>query len=683
MKFSYNFLQSYFKKKLPTPEKLAQEIALHVFEIDGLQKQGKDFAIDIDILPNRPDCLSHVGIAWEVAAILNQKITLVAPKLKEDGKLKVNSFLCVTSEDKKANPRYCARVIAGVKVGPSPRWLCEVLETCGLRPINNIVDAANYVMLQYGQPLHCFDYDKIAGHTKKEIIVRYAKKGEKISCLDDKEYSLNERILLIADAQKPLAIAGIKGGKAAEIDAKTKTVIIESANFEQHLIRGASRDLGLRTDASSRFEHGLDPMFAQTGANVLAELILKAAGGKLATGMIDTAKTKERKQIVRLTIEKVVKVLGISVPEKEIIATLGRLGFACKKVKPGVLDVGVPFWRQDIEWPEDLIEEIIRIWGYEKIEPQFPKEIVAPAHQIDQFVWPNVLRQEMKALGWLETVNYSFIGEDDSKNWLLKDEDLILLKNPLSSEFRALRPRLLINLVKVLAANQSATENLRFYEIGKEFRRHGKLIDQTKDERIIFAGVCAKPDAHDAFLEAKQALNASLEGLAITDIHYIPSQEASDSYVSGNCAIIEVEGQRVGFLGQLSPELGKRKGLNLSIAAFEVDFAAICKLADFDNQYQEISRFPSIVRDLSVLVPEEVLVDNVIFEIQQGANAFVKNVELFDIYEGKNNPSGKKSLSFHIILQSREKTLSSQDADNVVNNIIARIKSKNWEIKGK
>lgn len=657
---------------------------MHVFEIDGLEKKGQDYAIDIDILPNRADCMSHVGIAWEIGAILNEKALLTAPKLKEDAKLKASDYIFVTSKDKKANPRYCARVITGVKVAPSPKWLADILETCGLRSINNIVDAANYIMLQYGQPLHCFDYDKISGNGKKEIIVRYASKGEKIACLDDKEYSLNENILVIADKEKPLAIAGIKGGKAAEIDGNSKTIVIESANFEQHMIRGASRALALRTDASARFEHGLDPMFAETGANCLAELILKVAGGKLATGLIETAKAKEKKQIVRLLSAKVAKVLGVEVPEKDIIATLGRLGFVCKKVKAGVLDVSVPFWRQDIEWPEDLIEEIVRIWGYEKIEPQFPKEVLAPAHKIDQFIWPNILRQEMKALGWFETLNYSFVGEEDCKAWYLNDEELILLDNPLSSEFRAMRPRLLMGLCKNIANNQANTENLRFYEIGKEFRKFSKQgIDPQKDERLIFAGVCAKADAQESFLEAKAGLSAALEGLGISNIRFINPQTACDSYLIGNCAIVEAEGQRIGFLGLINPEITKKLRLVGNVSGFEVNLDIVAKLADVDSQYEEISKFPSIMRDLSIVVPETVYIDEVFAQIQEGASAFVKNVELFDIYEGEKNLPGKKSLSFHIILQSKEKTLSSQDADNVLNNIIARVKSKNWEIKGK
>jgi phenylalanyl-tRNA synthetase beta chain len=681
MKFSYNFLQSYFKKKLPEATKLAQEIALHVFEIDGVEKKGGDYVIDVDILPNRPDCMSHIGLAWEIGAILREKVLMVPPKLKEDKKVKASDYIAVTSKDKKSNPRYCARVITGVKVGPSPKWLSDILETCGLRPINNIVDAANYVMLQYGQPLHCFDYEKIAGNGKKEIIVRFAQKGEKIACLDDKEYELNEKILLIADKDKPLAIAGIKGGKSAEIHNNTKTVVIESANFEQHLIRGASRALALRTDASSRFEHGLDPMFAETGANCLAELIIKIAGGKLASGLIDTAYAKEKKQIVRLPVDKVARVLGVDVPEKEIISSLGSLGFVCKKAKAGSLDVSVPFWRQDIEWPEDLIEEIVRIWGYEKIEPKFPKEILAPAHKIDKFVWPNILRQEMKALGWFESLNYSFVGEEDFSVWNLNKDNLVLLDNPMSSEFCAMRPKLIINLSKNIASNQANTENLRFYEIGKEFKKSGTSINPSQDEQLVFAGVCARDNAHDSFMEAKSALTAALEGLGITDIRYVVPKSC-EAYLLENCAGVEAEGKNIGFVGLLNPDITKKLRINNFVSAFEVDMQAISAMADMDSQYEEISKFPSIVRDLSVVVPEQTYIDEVFSLIQEGANAFVKNVELFDIYEGEKNLPGKKSLSFHIVLQSKEKTLSSDDADNVINNIIAKLKSKGWEVKG-
>lgn len=672
MIFSYNWLQSYFKKHLPPVKQLASHIGLHVFEVEAVEKSKKDYSIVVDILPNRPDCLSHLGMVSEISAFLGINNNIPKIKVKENKKFRAKKFISVKVEDKKACPRYCARVITDIKVGKSPEWLRERLETCGQKSINNIVDAANYVMLEYGQPLHCFDYDKIDG----DIVVRFAKKGEKINTLDNNNFKLDKDILIIADKEKPLAIAGIKGGSDAAVTEKTKTIVIESANFNQYLIRNASRKIALRTDASIRFEHGLDLVTTEIAANRLAELIADIADGKIASGIIDTNNVKYKPRTIRLKLEDIDSLLGINIPQAKAVNCLKALGFGVKKVKQGSLDVSVPHNRQDVMISQDLIEEIARIWGYENIEAKYPETILAPSNKYEKFIWPHVLREEMKALGWTESWNYNFIGEQDTKNWAVDENRLLLLDNPLSSEYYAMRPTQLINLCKNIAINQPYATNLKFYEIGKKFVKDKKIFNPIEDEKLMFSGVCTGCDVMTAFLETKKAMEASLEGLGVTDIRYAVCK--TDSwYEEHNVACVTANGIKVGVIGPIDEAITKKMKIVQSVAGFELDFDSICKIADSEREYEEISKFPSIVRDISVIVPYDVLIDEVQWQIQEGANAFVRDIELFDIFEKEE----EKSLSFHIILQSKNKTLTSQDADNVIKNIIARLESKEWSVR--
>lgn len=667
------------------PEKLAQKIALHAFEIEGIDLVGKDTCIDIDILPNRPDCLSHIGIATEISAILNLPLVLNpllnSPEPAENKKERVVKYLSVSTQDKNANPRYCARIVSGIKVGESPLWLRQRLETCGLRSINNIVDAANYVMLEYGQPLHCFDFDKIAGAVKKEIIVRYARKGEKMIGLDEKEYKLSEEILVIADTQKPLAIAGIKGGRSSEIDAKTQTIVIESANFDSHIIRRASRILGLRTDASSRFEHGLIPRLAETGANRLAELIVQLAGGEVYSGLADTAPQKEKKNIVKLETVKVEKLLGLEISDKDIMATLKRLFFNCKKGKAGFIEVEVPFWRQDIAIQEDLIEEIIRIFGYDKVAPQFPQGILVPPHKNDRLYWSLLAREQLRIQNFCEVLNYSFISEQEAGDLGFGEQSLIKLRNPLSSDFAYLRPTLLVNLLKNIANNQACADIIRIFEIGKQFEKTGKLIDPGKDEQVRLAAM-VNADSKQIFYEMKGIVDTLLNGLGISDIHYIKHDCAGKFWENDSCAKIEVEGQSVGVIGLVSQDILNREKIINDVVAFDLDFAKVCQIANEDAQYREISKFPMAIRDVAILVPSEVETGNVLSHIYDAGNDWLQDVDLFDVYENEKQLNGKKSLAFHLVFQSQEKTLNSEEIDGEMKKIINNLeKNSGWEMR--
>ena len=353
MIFSYNWLQSFFQKKLPKPQVLAELLTMHSFEVESVARKHRDWVLDIDILPNRgSDCFSHMGIAREIATIMNLNFSAGVKKFKliENKNLKTKDFVKVEVKGKTVCPRYTARVVCDVKVGPSPKWIQERLKACGLRPVNNIVDIANYVMLETGQPLHIFDTEKIEG---KKIIVRFAKEREKIVTLDEEKYDLNDEILVIADTKKPLAIAGIKGGIIAGITKATKIIVIESANFNSQVVRKGSKKLNLKTDASWRFEHGIDPNLTEFAINRAADLIRQIAKGRIALGLIDFYPKKVLPKRVRLNLNYAKSLLGIEISKKEILKIFKSLEFKILKDLKNELLIEIPTFRLDISIPED------------------------------------------------------------------------------------------------------------------------------------------------------------------------------------------------------------------------------------------------------------------------------------------------------------------------------------------
>jgi len=404
MLFSYNWLQSFFQDKLPAPKKLAEILTLHSFEVEEIKKNKNDSVFDLDITANRAaDCFSHLGIARECSTFLNLKLQMPNLKITEN-KDKIDDFIKVSIKNKNDCLRYTGRVIRGIKVKESPKYIQNRLISCGLEPINNIVDAANYVMLELGQPLHAFDLDKING---SRIIVRKAKNNEKIEALDGKTYKLDENVLVIADSKKSLAIAGIKGGKSSAIDNQTKNIFIESANFNRLSIRKTSRKLRIKTDASFRFEHGMDSNMTEMAVDRLAKLITEIAGGKIAKNRVDVFSKKVISRKIKLDLTQVEKLLGIKISKKDIFKILKSLGLEIDNN----LKVKIPSIRPDIIESNDLIEEIGRIYGYEKIVPVFPKLALMPAQRNQKIVWQERVKNILKASGFFETYNYSFISK--------------------------------------------------------------------------------------------------------------------------------------------------------------------------------------------------------------------------------------------------------------------------------
>jgi len=701
MNFSYKWLQSFFKQKLLAPQKLTDILMSHFSEVKEVKKQGKDYVLDIDVKPNRAgDCFSHQGIAREISAITGLSFSEPSFKaLKEEKKTKAKDFVSVEFneflihftvevKDKRACPRYSAKVITDVKVGPSPKWIQDRLKVCGLRPINNIVDIANYVMLETGQPLHAFDGQKLEG---RKIIVRFAKEREKIVTLDEEKYDLDENILVIADVKKPVAIAGIKGGKLPEIDKKTKIVVLESANFNPQVIRKGSKKLNLKTDASLRFEHGIDPNLTEFAINRAAFLIQKIAKGKVSYGLVDVYNKKVLPQRIKLDLNYVEKLLGVKVPKKEIKNILKKLGFQCKSIRDSygkedkssslpfatarVIEVRVPTWRLDISIQEDLIEEIGRIYGYDKIPCISPiSSLVLPQKNLNIF-WEDFTKNILKEAGFTEVYNYSFFGEEEAKLFGY-EEKLIEVENPLSQEYKYLRASLIPNLLKNVKKNQRYFPKIKIFELGKIFQ-------PPKSENRILVGVITG----DAFYEVKGVVDLLLNKLGIANIWYdeYPNElKRSKTFWlhPQKCAEIKVDHQKIGFLGEVSPKILSRLDIKERTVLFDIDFEKLSQLASEEHEYRPISKFPSAVRDIAVLVSRNVKIAEVLNKIYDTGGKIIRDVDLFDIYEGKEIPAGKKNLAFHIIYQTQDRTLSSEEIDELQNKIIKILeKNPGWTVR--
>lgn len=680
MKISYSWLKDYIKGKIPEPKKLAELLTMHSFEVSEVKKISNDFVLDIDVTPNRAgDCFSHLGIARECAALKNSKFQIPNSKLVEDKTLRAKDFVSVEVKNKVACPRYTARVITDVKIGPSPKWIRERLKVCGLRPINNVVDIANYVMLETGQPLHAFDGDKIEG---KRIIARFAKNREKIVTLDEEKYDLNENILVIADAKKPVAIAGIKGGTIPEIDKKTKIIVLESANFNPRIVRRGSKKLDLKTDASWRFEHGISPNLTEIAINRAAYLIQKIAKGKVAKGLIDFYPKKVLPKRIKLDLDYLEKLLGIKIPVREIKNILKRLGFqlgggrVASGAEPQKITIKVPMRRLDISLPEDLIEEIGRIYGYQKIKAAFPTAtLIPPKRNTDRF-WEEMTKNILKEARFSEVYNYSFFGDKEAELFGYREKELIEVENPISIEQKYLRVSLIPNLLKNVERNTRYIPEIKIFELGK-------IFEKPKIEKRQLSAVMTG----EAFYQLKGVTDLLLRKLGISNIWYDnyqpnPEQTKLSIWYPKKCAEIKINHQKIGFLGEITPRILEKFKISQPVVVFDIDFEKLRKLCSEETIYQPISRFPAAVRDLAVLVPRGTKVVEVLNKINVTGGSLVKDVDLFDIYEGEELPRGKKNLAFHLIYQVEGRTLKSEEIDEIHQKIIKALeKDPGWQVR--
>ena len=735
MKVSYNWLQSFFLplprlrqagspslrlcragKKLPSPEKLADLLSLHSFETEVIGRAERDYVLDVDILPNRAhNCLGHLGIAREIAAITNYKLQITNYKQITKHKSQITNLIEVKVEDKKLCPRYMARMAINVKVGLSPKWIQERLKVCGLKPINNVVDIVNYVMLEIGQPMHAFDFDKIAGeehseveppksnfggstsecseHQVKTLIVRRAKKGEKIISLDNETYNLDKNILVIADAKKPLCIAGIKGGKDAEINKNTKRIVLEAANFDSRIIRKAFNQLKLRTDASWRFENELDPNLTTEAMDMAAALIQDIANGQILEGVVDIYPNKIKPRKIKLDAEKVRSLLGVNISDKEIVAILKKLGFDAETRFPSGLgnqvskfQVAVPTCRLDVSIQEDLIEEIGRLYGFEKISSHLPSAALIPPKLNIHLIYQNKIKDILVNLGFSETLNYSLIG-DMEIGYCRQAEKPIELSNPISQEQKYLRPCLMLNLLKNIESNKRYFKEVRLFEVGKIFQRatsKGRQIIEEKKRLGAVLSLGGKSKNANEFYLLKGVVEMLLNKLGITDYWYDDQVAENDLalYRAGRRAEVKVGNDCLGWLGEINEEALKKAGVKLRATGFEFNFEKIAELANEERIYLPPSKYPAVVRDVALLVEPGTKIVEVMNLINAAGGSLISDVDLFDMYEGEEIPDGKKSLAFRVIYQADDHTLTDKEVNALQEKVIQALEDEGgWEVR--
>ena len=729
MKISLNWLKDFIEIK-QTPDELASLLSLHTLEVEMVEKHGDDFVLDIDVTPNRGDCLSHVGIAREIYAITscysdppwaekNPNAILHGTGSLPAGRHGFSSLrlpqddevLKMEVADKEACPRYLALVIGGIKIKPSPALVQKRLKACGVRPINNIVDATNYVMLEIGQPLHAFDYDKIKS---RKMIVRRAQSGEQITTLDNKAHKLQKNDIIIEDgAGKIIDLAGIMGGKLSEVSQSTKTIVLQAATFDPLQIGKTSRRLNQRTEAARIYEYGNDPNIGETALARCLEIIKQTCLNSAAIQKIDHYPTPLEPVSITVPMLKIHNLIGIKIPIKRIKEILKSLGFIAtgnaKQIK-----VQVPTWRPDIQIPEDLIEEIARIYGYKNIPEKIPVSTLIPPEENEKLIWTNKIKHLLKSAGFSEVYNYSFVGEKQLKKLRINPDNHIEIENPISEDVKYMRRSLLPNLLRNVADNIKHEDEFRVFEVGKVYNfkcqsSNDKSMSKSKcqidliNEKPMLAGVLAQKNARsidDLFYQAKGVIESLISRLGVMDLWFdefdptpdidktskglwetghgaeikigpAVAAEGADSALSGSAS------DRVGFIGSIKQTALKNVYIKKTqVVMFDIDLEKLIQIASEELEYEEIPKFPPAKRDLAFLVDIGVKVDKVLNIIQKAGGKFVMAVDLFDMYEGENLPKGKKSLAFHVLYLAQDHTMTDEEVDKVQEMILRELKKE-------
>ncbi len=635
-----------------------------------------DTVLDLEVTPNRPDCLSVIGITREMSALTGQSLHFPEIRYEETLPL-IDQQISVEIAAPDLCPRYCASLIIGVKVAASPKWMQQRLLACGMRPINNIVDITNYVMLEYGQPLHAFDYHQVKG---KKIVVRRATNSEAIVTLDGIERVLSEDMLVIADGERSVAIAGVMGGADSEVTPETTSILLESANFNPRSIHYTGRVLSLPSEACSRFERGIRPELTLPALKRATQLILELAGGKAAKGLVDVYPGKQDRKPILLSTGKVKKLLGIEYNLDQIVGALASLGFDCKRgASVSEVWVAAPYWRSDIHQAVDLIEEVARIIGYDKIpatmlSQPLPRHNPEPLLSLKQKIGSSLIGQ-----GFQEIISYSLTSLEMLNKLLPEPHPLELMPlrvaNPMTADQEYLRPNLRANLLAALSANRRHEDGgIRLFELGRVYL---PLPNDLPDEPEVLCGMLSGPRFEESwhggdesldFFDAKGIVEGLLSQLGVE----ASFEECSDeSFYPGKQAAIVIAGSRLGVIGELHPKVLDAFETSGNVCLFEINLTALLPFTIGHKVFQPISRFPAIVRDIALVVDTGVTHRQVKDIIR--SFSLVSQVAIFDVYSGGQLPQGKKSLAYRITFQSPNHTLTDEEVNKVQQQILDKL----------
>lgn len=696
MKVVYNWLKDFVDVNA-SPEELASRLALSGTNIGGVEKGAHGAVIDAEVSSNRPDCLGHYGVAREVGAVYKLPLKPVLPRPLE-GSAKASDAARVEIQAPELCGRYTVRVIRGVKICPSPAWLRERLEASGIASISNVVDVSNYVMLELGHALHTFDYDKVRDH---RIVVRKAAPGEKMHTLDGIERTFDPGICVIADGDgsRAVGIGGIMGGAETEISFLTKNVLIECAWFDPIAIRRATRTLKLHTEASTRFGRGADPEMAELASRRCAELILQLAGGELLAGVVDVYPGKRAPKKIVLTRAELLRVMGADVPDQEVEASLGALGFSPVRVDQNrgvegsllaAWECTQPSWRAEVEREIDLIEEVARIYGLDKFRPRFPVSRQGAA-RLPHYEAETKVRERLIGLGYQEILTIPHVAEERDALFRSAGMQPARMANPLSEEAGVLRSTGLVTMAAALEWNLNhGQRNVRLFEIGSQYSLNGSTSVETRVLTIGATGEAREKDLYDtaraySFADLKGDLDLvgqlaggfqwSTHGVGAT-VSHTPEQTGRDWTHAARSGRIALAGEELGDAGQLARRVADRLKLRqdvfLAELRLEAVYAAIRDLKE-SRRYEPLPRFPAVERDFSLLLADGTHFSDVGRVIRSLNIGEILSIDASDVFRGKNVPAGKYSLLVRILFQSREATLTDAQIADFSGRIVAAL----------
>jgi phenylalanyl-tRNA synthetase beta chain len=692
MQVSYKWLKDYVDCPLSAAD-LADSLTAAGIAVDRVENLGDDAVLELDLTPNRGDCLGMVNLAYEVAALSGNTVRRPEIALQEN-QARVEDYITLRVDNVERCPRFAGRIIKNLRIAPSPDWMQERLTNSGIRPINNVVDITNYVMLELNQPLHAYDYDFF---TTKEVVVRTARPGEKMTTLDDAVQELQPDDLLITEAGvRPVGLAGVMGGQNSQVLDSTTMIFLEAAHFERIGIRKTAKRLNMRSEASIRFEKACDVVLLPEALDRAAYLMQEYAGGVVVGGRYDLYPQPQAPQRIELRIKRIQRVLGVPLTEVEVRSCLERLAL---RVAPAAdnssaagdttLLVEVPSWRIDLEAEVDLIEEVARIYGYDRIPLTFPVGQVTPGNLTPEQAFRDQVRNFL-AQEWLEVINYSFISPQAFDQFALPADsplrESVSIANPLAEDQSVMRTFLLPGLLETAAHNIARqNQGLTFFELGNVFHQTGDGIA----EHLALAGVVsgeAKPNWLKNHLKldfyyAKGVADALLAHFRIEAAYVAGGAPAY--YHPGCSAALVVDGKTLGFLGVLHPEVLKQYALKDSLTAWECDLEALYTLTQKPAYIRGFSKFPAVSRDLALLVPATVPAGSILETIARLQLSYLHATDIFDVYSGEQVPAGYKSVAVNLVFQSQDQTLTEKEVADATGQIAAGLReSLGAEIRG-
>ena len=661
----------------------APEYGIYIFPEDAVVGESAvkalgldDVVFEYEITSNRVDCYGVLGIAREAAATFQKKFCPPVVEVKENDE-KASDYVKVTVEDPELCPRYCARVVKNVKIGPSPKWMQRCLASNGIRPINNLVDITNYVMEEFGQPMHAYDLDTIAN---KEIVVRRAGKDEKFVTLDGQERIMDENVLMICDGEKAVGIAGIMGGENSMITDDVKTVLFEAACFDGTSIRLSSKRIGLRTDASGKFEKGLDPNNAQAAIDRACQLMEELGAGEAVGGMVDVCSETREPSRVKFEPEKINKLLGTSLTKEEMIDYLGRVELVYDEKTDEIV---APTFRQDIHCNADVAEEVARFYGYDKIPMTLPTGEATTGKLPFKLRIQEVARDIAEYCGFSEGMSYSFESPKVfDKLCIPEDSDLrkvITISNPLGEDYSIMRTSTLNGMLASLSTNYNRrNKDVRLYELGNIYLPKSLPVTELPDERTMFTlGMYGKGD----FFDMKGVCEEFFEKIGMKKkVTYDPNSGKPFLH-PGRQANMIYEGKVVGYLGEVHPAVADNYSIGEKAYIAVIDILDVLEFAGFNHKYTGIAKYPAVTRDLSLVVPHAVLAGQIeeIFD-QRGGN-ILESYQLFDIYEGAQIEKGFKSMAYSLVFRAHDKTLGENEISAAMKKIMNGLNGLGIELR--